>query len=100
MKFVGDFGATLHASTVLVGEKLGLYKALAASGGMSPADLAGKHSTDGEYLPDGGAGQAASGYVAYNTKNRRGFLAPQLDLPLPRRNHPPGSARAVLLCGA
>ena len=28
-RFVGDFGAALHASTVIVGEKLGLYKAMA-----------------------------------------------------------------------
>ena len=30
-KFVGDLGATLHAPTVIVGEKLGLYKAMAGA---------------------------------------------------------------------
>src|SRR2546425_13317346 len=77
MRFVGDFGATLHASTVLVGEKLGLYKALAASSGMSPADLAGKTHTAERYVREWLFAQAAAGYVAYDTKTGRDFNTPQ-----------------------
>jgi hypothetical protein len=39
-KAVVDFGATFHAALVRVGDKLGLYKALAASGPQTPAELA------------------------------------------------------------
>ena len=38
-RFVGDLGAAVHAGMVVIGDKLGLYKAL-ASGPMTPADLA------------------------------------------------------------
>ena len=37
-RFAGDFAAAMHAATVVVGDKLGLYQALAAAG---PIDGAG-----------------------------------------------------------
>jgi hypothetical protein len=39
-KAVVDFGATFHAALVRVGDKLGLYKALAAGGPQTPVELA------------------------------------------------------------
>ena len=43
---VVDFGATLHAGLVVIGEKLGLYKALAsADGPLTPDELAKKTGT-------------------------------------------------------
>ena len=36
---VNDFGATFHAACVIIGDKLGLYKGLAAGGPQTPADL-------------------------------------------------------------
>ena len=39
-KAVVDFGATFHAALVGVGDKLGLYKALASAGPQTPAELA------------------------------------------------------------
>jgi hypothetical protein len=38
-KAVVDFGATFHAALVGVGDKLGLYKALAAAGPQTPCLL-------------------------------------------------------------
>ena len=35
-KAVGDFGATMHAALVVIGDKLGLYKAMAGAGPLSP----------------------------------------------------------------
>ena len=40
-QFVTDLGAAVHAGMVVIGEKLGLYKAL-AGGPMSSAELAGQ----------------------------------------------------------
>ena len=45
-KFVGDIGATLHAPLVLIGERLGLYKAMADGGPMTPPELASRTGTD------------------------------------------------------
>ena len=44
-KALGDIGAALTASLVVVGDKVGLYKALAGSGGLTPADLAARTKT-------------------------------------------------------
>src|SRR5579884_2506544 len=39
---IADMGAAMHATLVLVGDKLGLYKAMAGAGSITPADLAQK----------------------------------------------------------
>jgi len=64
-QFVTDLGAAVHAGMVVIGEKLGLYKAL-ASGPLSSAKLAAKTKTDERYLREWLASQAAGGYITYN----------------------------------
>ena len=64
-KFVHDLGAVMHAATVVVGDQLGLYKALAA-GPASADDLARRTETDPRYLREWLSCQAASGYVQYD----------------------------------
>lgn len=61
-RFVGDLGATVHAGNVVVGERLGLYKAL-IEGPMSAADLAGRTGTSSRYVTEWLRGQAAGGYI-------------------------------------
>jgi hypothetical protein len=48
-QFVNDLGATVHAGMVVIGERLGLYKALAASP-LSPMELAAITRTDERYV--------------------------------------------------
>ena len=76
-KFVGDFGAALHAATVIIGEKLGLYKALAAAGPLTPRELAAKTETTERYVREWLAAQAASGYVEYDAKAGRFHMTPE-----------------------
>ena len=64
-RFVDDLGATLHTGMVVIGENLGLYKALAA-GAMNSAELAAKTGVDERYLREWLASQAAGGYVTYD----------------------------------
>src|SRR5262244_1764566 len=64
-QFVTDLGASVHAGMVVIGEKLGLYKAL-ATGPMTPAELAEKTGTDERYLREWLASQAAGGYISYD----------------------------------
>ena len=61
-QFVTDLGASVHAGMVVIGEKLGLYKAL-ATGPMTPAELAAKTDTDERYVREWLASQAAGGYI-------------------------------------
>jgi SAM-dependent methyltransferase len=63
--FVTDLGAAVHAGMVVIGEKLGLYKAMLA-GPMSSAELATKTNTDERYLREWLASQAAGGYISYD----------------------------------
>ena len=63
-RFVGDLGAAVHAGMVVIGERLGLYKAL-ATGPMTSTELAAKTKTDERYVREWLASQAAGGYVTY-----------------------------------
>src|ERR1043165_8125139 len=66
-KFVTDFGAALHAATVIIGEKLGLYKALASAGvPLAARELAEHTGTTERYVAEWLAAQAASGYIEYD----------------------------------
>jgi 2-polyprenyl-3-methyl-5-hydroxy-6-metoxy-1,4-benzoquinol methylase len=67
-KFVGDLGAVMHAATIVVGDALGIYKALR----NSPAtveQLARRTQTDERYLREWLSAQVASGYVEYDPKS-------------------------------
>src|SRR5215813_8955914 len=63
-RFVGDLGAAVHAGMVVLGDQLGLYKALAA-GPLTSGELAAKTKTDERYVREWLASQAAGGYVQY-----------------------------------
>ena len=62
-KAVQDMGAAMHASLVVIGDKLGLYKAMADAGPMTTAELAGKAHTDERYTREWLNANAASGYA-------------------------------------
>ncbi|HEX7327940.1 MAG TPA: class I SAM-dependent methyltransferase [Casimicrobiaceae bacterium] len=69
-RFVADLGATVHAGMVVLGDRLGLYKALAGRP-MTPAELATATSTDERYVREWLSSQAAGGYVNYDATSRR-----------------------------
>jgi SAM-dependent methyltransferase len=67
-RFVADIGAVMHAATIVVGDQLGLYKALAEKP-QSVEALARRTETDPRYLREWLSCQAASGYVQYDPAN-------------------------------
>jgi SAM-dependent methyltransferase len=67
-KVVGDVGATMSAALVVIGDRLGLYKAMAAAGPSTPAALAKNTSTNERYVREWLNSQAAGGYVTYDPK--------------------------------
>jgi SAM-dependent methyltransferase len=73
-QFVTDLGAAVHSGMVVIGEKLGLYKAL-ASGAMSSAELAARTQTDERYLREWLASQAAGGYITYDKSTNKFSLS-------------------------
>ena len=64
-RFVGDLGATIAAGAVVVGHRLGLYRAL-AEGPATPDELAARTGTVPRYVAEWLRGQAAGGYVEYD----------------------------------
>jgi ubiquinone/menaquinone biosynthesis C-methylase UbiE len=97
-RFVGDLGAAVHAGMVVIGEKLGLYKALAAEA-MTAEELAAKTKTDQRYLREWLASQAAGGYVTYDEKTKKFSLSPEQSFSLAKEDSPaylPGAFELAL----
>ena len=65
-KFAADLGAVTHAATVLIGDELGLYRAMADGEPVTAEELAGRTATDERYMREWLSAQAASGYVEYD----------------------------------
>lgn len=73
---ITDFGATMHAGLVVIGESLGLYKAMAQAGkAITPAELADATGTNERYVREWLNAQAAGGYVSYDAENQSYFLS-------------------------
>ncbi len=97
-QFVTDLGAAVHAGMVVIGEKLGLYKAL-ADGPLSPAQLAAKTKTDERYVREWLASQAAGGYITYNEKTSKFSLTEEQAFTLVNEDSPaylPGAFELAL----
>jgi SAM-dependent methyltransferase len=83
-----DFGAVSHATLAAVGDKLGLYRALAASGPLTPRELAQSTGTAERYIREWLNAQAAGGYVEYDPRAQRYFLSPEQALLLAVEDSP------------
>ncbi|HET6275427.1 MAG TPA: methyltransferase domain-containing protein [Candidatus Cybelea sp.] len=79
--FLGDVGAVMTAVSVLIGDKLGLYKALAEGGSQTAHELAARTETHERYVREWLANQAAAGYLHYDAKTSR-FDLPAEHAPL------------------
>ncbi len=75
--FLGDVGAVMTAASVLTGDRLGLYKALAAGGPQTSHELAERTQTHERYVREWLSSQAAAGYVGYDPATARFELPPE-----------------------
>jgi SAM-dependent methyltransferase len=97
-QFVSDLGASVHAGMVVIGEKLGLYKAL-AEGSMTAAELAAKTQTDERYLREWLGSQAAGGYITYDERTDKFSLTEEQAFTLANGDSPaylPGAFELAL----
>lgn len=76
-KLVGDLGAATSAALVLLGDRLGIYKAMADGRAVTPEDLADKTRLNPRYVREWLSAQAAAGYVDYNPKSKKFKLNPE-----------------------
>ncbi len=74
---VDEVGATLNTALVVMGDRLGLYRALAEAGPLSPAELAERTETAERYVREWLNAQAAGGFVVYDPDSGRYTLPPE-----------------------
>jgi len=86
-QFVRDLGAVLHAATVVAGDQLGLYKAI-ANGAGTVEKLAERTETDPRYLREWLAAQVASGYVQYDPATERYAMSEEQAFALAQEDSP------------
>jgi len=97
-QFVMDLGAAAHAGMVVIGERLGLYKALAEQA-MTAPELAARTRTDPRYVQEWLCSQAAGGYVTYDATSDRFSLTEEQALALATEDSPayiPGAFELAL----
>jgi 2-polyprenyl-3-methyl-5-hydroxy-6-metoxy-1,4-benzoquinol methylase len=80
-RLLNDVGSVITAASVITGDKLGLYKALASGGPMTSDQLAQNTQTHERYVREWLANQAAAGYLDYDPATRR-FSLPAEHVPL------------------
>ncbi len=87
-QFVGDLGAALTGPLVLIGDKLGLYKAMADGEPVTPRELAERTDCRERYIREWLCQQAASGYVEYDAAYGTFRLPPEQAMALADEDSP------------
>ncbi len=76
-QMIGDMGAAAMAPLVVLGDRLGLYRVLAADGSMTTDQLAQKTGTTERYIREWCAAQAGSGYIKYDGSTGAFSMTPE-----------------------
>ncbi len=87
-KVVGDFGASLSSILGYIGQRLGLYEALADSDGLTPEELAARTGTTERYVREWLINQAAGDYVSYDPASGKYSMLPEQAVALTDENSP------------
>ena len=85
---VDEVGATLNAALVVMGDKLGLYRALAGAGALTSVELAERTGIAERYVREWLNAQAAGGYVEYDPAEGRYTLPPEQAMALTDEDSP------------
>jgi SAM-dependent methyltransferase len=88
LKAVGDVASSMSAMLVIIGEKLGLYKAMSKFGPLTSEELANKTNTNERYVREWLSNQAAGGYIKYNPSDEKFTLPPEQAMFLADENSP------------
>jgi len=85
---VGELGATVNAGLIVLGDRLGLYKAMDGAGPISSSELAAKTGTAERYVREWLNAQAAGGFVTYDPETKRYELPAEQAMVLANENSP------------
>jgi SAM-dependent methyltransferase len=87
-KAVGDIGSTMSSILVVIGDRLGLWKAMAAGGPTTAAELAERAGCVERYVSEWLNAQASAGYVVYDPATGRYTLPPEQSAALADESSP------------
>ena len=76
-KALAEMGAGMNVALVVIGDKLGLYQAMAGAGPLTSAELAEQTGTSERYVREWLNAQAAGGYVTYDPATKTYTLPPE-----------------------
>jgi 2-polyprenyl-3-methyl-5-hydroxy-6-metoxy-1,4-benzoquinol methylase len=74
---VVEFGATVNAALIVIGDRLGLFRTLAADGPLTSAELASRTGLNERYVREWANAQAASGWIGYDAGGERYSMSPE-----------------------
>jgi 2-polyprenyl-3-methyl-5-hydroxy-6-metoxy-1,4-benzoquinol methylase len=98
---VQDMGASLHAVLIVIGDKLGLYRAMASGEPVTPAQLAAQTGTSERYIREWLNANAAGNYIQYHAETGKYSLSPEQAFALALDNTPihlPGFYHMLASC--
>jgi SAM-dependent methyltransferase len=85
---VQDMGAAMHAPLIVIGDKLGLYRAMGDGVPVTAAELAQRTGTAERYIREWLNANAAGHFVEYDAANGAYFMTPEQSLALARDDTP------------
>ena len=87
-RFVGDMGAAISAALVVIGDRLGLYRAMADGASLTAEQLAERTATTPRYVREWLCNQAAGGYIGYDPADEVFYLTPEQSFALAQEGSP------------
>ena len=85
---VQDMGAAMQAPLIVIGDKLGLYRAMGDGLPVTPAQLAQRTGTAERYIHEWLNANAAGRFVEYDATNGTYFMTPEQALALAQEDTP------------
>jgi 2-polyprenyl-3-methyl-5-hydroxy-6-metoxy-1,4-benzoquinol methylase len=74
---VQDMGAALHAALIVIGDRLGLYRAMADGKPVTPAELAARTGTAERYVREWLNANCAGNYLQYDPESGTYSMSPE-----------------------
>jgi SAM-dependent methyltransferase len=84
----GDIGAAMFGALNYIGDRLGIFKALADSGSVTSAELAAKTGLNERYLREWLSAMSAATYINYDAATAKYSMTPEHALVLAREESP------------
>ncbi len=96
-EIVRDMGAAMHAVLVVIGDRIGLYKAMTGAGPQTAAQIAARAGADERYTREWLNANAAGGWITYNAGDGTYELSPEQQFVLSTMDVP-GAYQIVASC--